>query len=97
MIRRPTRSTRTDTLFPYTTLFRSIDGGSAFGLRQHDSIGTRVCNRIQIIVGKPAVERIDSHEQRDLAPRTLQKGAHRLSRLRLFLRDRKSTRLNSSH
>src|SRR3546814_2634456 len=25
MIRRPTRSTRTDTLFPYTTLFRSAD------------------------------------------------------------------------
>src|SRR3546814_5949760 len=29
MIRRPPRSTRTDTLFPYTTLFRSspLDGG----------------------------------------------------------------------
>src|SRR3546814_16150876 len=27
MIRRPTRSTRTDTLFPYTTLFRSEDQG----------------------------------------------------------------------
>src|SRR3546814_8777491 len=26
MIRRPPRSTRTDTLFPYTTLFRSISG-----------------------------------------------------------------------
>src|SRR3546814_9924825 len=26
MIRRPPRSTRTDTLCPYTTLFRSIDG-----------------------------------------------------------------------
>src|SRR3546814_3626013 len=26
MIRRPPRSTRTDTLFPYTTLFRSIRG-----------------------------------------------------------------------
>src|SRR3546814_14448187 len=26
MIRRPPRSTRTDTLFPYTTLFRSHDG-----------------------------------------------------------------------
>src|SRR3546814_13060221 len=26
MIRRPPRSTRTDTLFPYTTLFRSYDG-----------------------------------------------------------------------
>src|SRR3546814_8735939 len=28
MIRRPPRSTRTDTLFPYTTLFRSIAGPS---------------------------------------------------------------------
>src|SRR3546814_2203216 len=28
MIRRPPRSTRTDTLFPYTTLFRSIVGGA---------------------------------------------------------------------
>src|SRR3546814_16746247 len=28
MIRRPPRSTRTDTLFPYTTLFRSIIGRS---------------------------------------------------------------------
>src|SRR3546814_14427611 len=27
MIRRPPRSTRTDTLFPYTTLFRSAGGG----------------------------------------------------------------------
>src|SRR3546814_3803881 len=26
MIRRPPRSTRTDTLFPYTTLFRSVGG-----------------------------------------------------------------------
>src|SRR3546814_9771260 len=35
MIRRPPRSTRTDTLFPYTTLFRSIplvhaDAGALF-------------------------------------------------------------------
>src|SRR3546814_5498203 len=28
MIRRPPRSTRTDTLFPYTTLFRSVRGPS---------------------------------------------------------------------
>src|SRR3546814_3236625 len=28
MIRRPPRSTRTDTLFPYTTLFRSVDGSN---------------------------------------------------------------------
>src|SRR3546814_2012524 len=31
MIRRPPRSTRTDTLFPYTTLFRSDDTSSAVG------------------------------------------------------------------
>src|SRR3546814_5869327 len=29
MIRRPPRSTRTDTLFPYTTLFRSVDAPAA--------------------------------------------------------------------
>src|SRR3546814_13323645 len=28
MIRRPPRSTRTDTLFPYTTLFRSLSDGA---------------------------------------------------------------------
>src|SRR3546814_1626864 len=31
MIRRPPRSTRTDTLFPYTTLFRSPDNAAAHG------------------------------------------------------------------
>src|SRR3546814_20927397 len=44
MIRRPPRSTRTDTLFPYTTLFRSrrsrrspTEGRSRGGWRQHGS------------------------------------------------------------
>src|SRR3546814_4718945 len=35
MIRRPPRSTRTDTLFPYTTLFRSLDG-KAYQLTLND-------------------------------------------------------------
>src|SRR3546814_18307053 len=41
MIRRPPRSTRTDTLFPYTTLFRSHRGrlGGAGG--DHDGVGHR--------------------------------------------------------
>src|SRR3546814_12172713 len=34
MIRRPPRSTRTDTLFPYTTLFRSVDNVFATPLLQ---------------------------------------------------------------
>src|SRR3546814_8717226 len=33
MKRRPPRSTRTDTLFPYTTLFRSCDGGLSVAQR----------------------------------------------------------------
>src|SRR3546814_18923647 len=36
MIRRPPRSTRTDTLFPYTTLFRSPDADRHQEHRQHD-------------------------------------------------------------
>src|SRR3546814_11964628 len=35
MIRRPPRSTRTDTLVPYTTLFRSPDGFDCSGLVQY--------------------------------------------------------------
>src|SRR3546814_7107313 len=34
MIRIPTRSTRTDTLFPYTTLFRSVDDRAALAVLQ---------------------------------------------------------------
>src|SRR3546814_5597789 len=40
MIRRPPRSTRTDTLFPYTTLFRSLhqrEQRSQFLLSRHQS------------------------------------------------------------
>src|SRR3546814_19484878 len=36
MIRRPPRSTRTDTLFPYTTLFRSVHYGY---LEDQESLG----------------------------------------------------------
>src|SRR3546814_3622691 len=34
MIRRPPRSTRTDTLFPYTTLFRSLAASDKIGQRR---------------------------------------------------------------
>src|SRR3546814_3168740 len=37
MIRRPPRSTRTDTLFPYTTLFRSSHAPSPFRRAQHSA------------------------------------------------------------
>src|SRR3546814_1156334 len=42
MIRRPPRSTRTDTLFPYTTLFRSSPNRARLGARHK---GSRICLR----------------------------------------------------
>src|SRR3546814_9111552 len=50
MIRRPPRSTRTDTLFPYTTLFRSPPSQAS-----HDGIPKQAsmtgCDRRGLIIG----------------------------------------------
>src|SRR3546814_5534603 len=43
MIRRPPRSTRTDTLFPYTTLFRSGLEAARAGLEAAFADGIRAC------------------------------------------------------
>src|SRR3546814_19047136 len=50
MIRRPPRSTRTDTLFPYTTLFRSFPPHSVFAFVRWASndFGT-IISRIDIV------------------------------------------------
>src|SRR3546814_681840 len=40
MIRRPPRSTRTDTLFPYTTLFRSLNLAPKVALLSRSNFGT---------------------------------------------------------
>src|SRR3546814_6794341 len=48
MIRRPPRSTRTDTLFPYTTLFRSLLDGMALG---GDAAGRHEDARAPILAG----------------------------------------------
>src|SRR3546814_3360804 len=45
MIRRPPRSTRTDTLFPYTTLFRSIKIGLAGHINLQNLVSKRRANR----------------------------------------------------
>src|SRR3546814_19473608 len=45
MIRRPPRSTRTDTLFPYTTLFRSRPRGAP-----QDDIGPDM--RVNLVIGE---------------------------------------------
>src|SRR3546814_1587359 len=51
MIRRPPRSTRTDTLFPYTTLFRSIDGKDCAARIAEHRIDPEVDQRLNHHVG----------------------------------------------
>src|SRR3546814_19115154 len=51
MIRRPPRSTRTDTLFPYTTLFRSVVGaGKIQLLRQLLQIDGGLAQALQLFL-----------------------------------------------
>src|SRR3546814_16927945 len=51
MIRRPPRSTRTDTLFPYTPLFRSI--GAAFSVCPARNVGRWFSTAIAVIAAVP--------------------------------------------
>src|SRR3546814_18338101 len=76
MIRQPPRSTRPDTLFPYTTLFRSIAGSGA--ARQSRAAGRVALAPVRSVVVHAQPERAHC------PPRQCR-------------RDRKSTRLNSSH
>src|SRR3546814_2632800 len=46
MIRRPPRSTRTDTLFPYTTLFRSLE--LPVNIALSDLLGSRTPPRVGV-------------------------------------------------
>src|SRR3546814_10663342 len=74
MIRRPPRSTRTDTLFPYTTLFRShhcrVTGGVR---RQHDRGDPRARGRW---AGGTVQDASGTHRRdiRPLRPRTRRNG-----------------------
>src|SRR3546814_12096393 len=68
MIRRPPRSTRTDTLFPYTTLFRSAlprhgDGVDAADLVERHADLEPVDHRVDCLFAHPPGD----PQQRDLA------------------------------
>src|SRR3546814_16387867 len=66
MIRRPPRSTRTDTLFPYTTLFRSaapgsvVGGGEAAAGHDGDDVEGAVAQGIER-PHEPAIEKPQRH------------------------------------
>src|SRR3546814_7667865 len=63
MIRRPPRSTRTDTLFPYTTLFRSLPEAGAAVARDMDLLHA-VQARFQIVGRTELDRRLDIPELR---------------------------------
>src|SRR3546814_2248540 len=97
MRRRPPRSTRTDTLFPYTTLFRSAEGVDQPWM---DEIGGEDEGR----QSKADLDRLMTRLETNLETfQTRSKAAHQMTRdygskLEDHLtEDRKSTRLNSSH
>src|SRR3546814_15143248 len=109
MIRRPPRSTRTDTLFPYTTLFRSVvarDFGQALEARLGElSRLTRYRPARFVGLGEGGDEarvvRIANGDgEHELRTRLLVAADGTRSGVRGALgieADRKSTRLNSSH
>src|SRR3546814_15628242 len=101
MIRRPPISTRTDTLFPYTSLFRSVDGFE-FRLLRREANAARAIVRAGRVEGGREICRLE------LRIVTLARHARAppiggeipiIGEVvdRLAEQDRKSTRLNSSH
>src|SRR3546814_10256521 len=113
MIRRPPRSTRTDTLFPYTTLFRSPSLRPS--IPRQNPVHQLLHRRGEIVRIKGIgfeVERgmarehqilLDVAAMRDVLQRFLDAEAARIGEIAgrvivmVLPRDRKSTRLNSSH
>src|SRR3546814_9539930 len=112
MIRRPPRSTRTDTLFPYTTLFRSRQfTQDCAGARV---LGVYILNTLQSFVACPIDHGIKQAvlvaeqivHRRERAARSLDDRIEADALVSLFEEqrfgrvqdgDRKRTRLNSSH
>src|SRR3546814_1250481 len=103
MIRRPPRSTRTDTLFPYTTLFRSTFRHDArwpqpwprMRLTLSDINGNAVATRDfgarDYLGNAPTQAELRSGQSASIAMDIVESGP------RSVALDRKSTRLNSSH
>src|SRR3546814_15326304 len=84
MIRRPPRSTRTDTLFPYTTLFRSA---------RFLSLSPRTMEKHRLYGTGPQYRKLGGRVVYSIPD--LQQWADQ--NIRTCSSDRKSTRLNSSH
>src|SRR3546814_8301571 len=112
MIRRPPRSTRTDTLFPYTTLFRSmkkVSGSIKLELAQYREMeafaqfGSDLDASTQKLLGRGA-RLTQLLKQPQFQPMPFEEqtasifaGTNGYLDTVATTEDRKSTRLNSSH
>src|SRR3546814_16924577 len=100
MVRRPPISTRTDTLFPYTTLFRSCfsDFGHDVICVDKDVAKIKALKAGRMPIYEPGLDQLVAANvaagrlsfTTDLAGAVAEAEA-------IFIADRKSTRLNSSH
>src|SRR3546814_18369343 len=110
MIRRPPRSTRTYTRFPYTTLFRSILGLEIIDRHLVGDRREQAADEAHVVIpGQPrnaAVAALQFHavrmrrqivEQRAVRDRDAVRETRRAAAVLEIAGDRKSTRLNSSH
>src|SRR3546814_1339175 len=100
MIRRPPRSTRTDTLFPYTTLFRAAADlyldlrGEP--LRDHERM--RGSDMVKgLYDDSEEIQAFRNHRLQSTAELRAKLGRVSAGAYASLRRDRKSTRLNSSH
>src|SRR3546814_3412381 len=104
MLRRPPRSTRTDTLFPYTTLFRSFREGAEH--RSYPVVDEQ--GRLLGLVSRtdalrwqgsdyPASATLAETLSDDSQPFAFPDSPSGAVADLIIERDRKSTRLNSSH
>src|SRR3546814_1441803 len=105
MIRRPPRYTRADTLFPYTTLFRSQVQAQVEALRalRADLVEIPATPRAQreaaaeLVLAQSALDDQDAVAREQLRELEVGFGEERALDAAAAVLDRKSTRLNSSH
>src|SRR3546814_9925880 len=113
MIQRPPRSTRTDTLFPYTTRFRSVfmgDTGSlalggalgAIAVTAHHEIVLAIIGGLFVVEALSVIIQVFFYKRTGKRVFKMAPIHHHFEQLgwsepTVVIRDRKSTRLNSSH
>src|SRR3546814_12447719 len=100
MLRRPPRSKRTDTLFPFTTPFRSAKAFVPATNQKAETVATRKASQLAITAFVDLLpEMLGGSADLTGSNLTDWKGVEpvRAGELHLRFGDRKSTRLNSSH